>query len=361
MTNARALLVLVTVGSWSLPTCVSGQPSVESTPIPEPATPSTAVVAATVDGEPIHVEEVQKSMLTTLSGREVGPQMRPLLLAQMLEQLIERKLVHAYLERMDMGASDHEIDKKIEEYQAKLASQNRSLKDLLDERSLTERELRRRVTWELGWKKYVATHLSDAELEAYFNAHRHEFDGSQVRASHILLRSKQSGDSKATDKLVQRAVAIKKQILTGGKDFAESAKAYSVAPSSSRGGDVDYFPRHGIMVEAFSRAAFALEVGETSPPVVTRFGVHLIHLTDVKPGSKKWTDARGHLTKPTERHLFQKLASEQRENARIVFTGTAPYFKPGTREVVQPTQPRKRRKDSKKRGPIREKLTNPSE
>lgn len=64
--------------------------------------------------------------------------------------------------------------------------------------------------------------------------------------------------------------------LAEGKTFAELAQTFSKCPSRLRGGDLGEFTR-GKMVAAFEEAAFALKIDETSAPVRTRFGVHLIH------------------------------------------------------------------------------------
>lgn len=63
--------------------------------------------------------------------------------------------------------------------------------------------------------------------------------------------------------------------IEAGESFEELAKKFSRCPSSRAGGDLGSFGR-GRMVEAFEEAAFALEPGEVSSPVRTRFGYHLI-------------------------------------------------------------------------------------
>lgn len=63
--------------------------------------------------------------------------------------------------------------------------------------------------------------------------------------------------------------------LKEGTPFEELAKKFSKCPSARQGGDLGHF-RRGQMVEAFEEAAFALKSGETSRPVRTRFGYHLI-------------------------------------------------------------------------------------
>ncbi len=89
---------------------------------------------------------------------------------------------------------------------------------------------------------------------------------SQIRASHILVDTKEQADS------------LKKQI-DGGADFAALAEKHSSCPSSENGGDLGFFGR-GMMVKPFEDAAFALSVGAVSGPVQTQFGWHLIKLTE---------------------------------------------------------------------------------
>ncbi len=66
-----------------------------------------------------------------------------------------------------------------------------------------------------------------------------------------------------------------KRKLDQGEAFESLAQKFSTCPSKRQGGDLGTFGR-GRMVEAFEEAAFALKVGETSGPVRTRFGYHLI-------------------------------------------------------------------------------------
>ena len=62
-------------------------------------------------------------------------------------------------------------------------------------------------------------------------------------------------------------------------NFADLAKQYSEGPSSVNGGDLGWFGE-GVMVAPFEQAAFNLEVGEISEPVLTQFGYHLILVED---------------------------------------------------------------------------------
>ena len=78
----------------------------------------------------------------------------------------------------------------------------------------------------------------------------------------------------------EQAEEIKQQIA-GGADFAEMASAHSTCPSGRQGGDLGEFSP-GQMVAEFDGVCFNDEVGVVHGPVQTRFGYHLIEVTDRK-------------------------------------------------------------------------------
>jgi parvulin-like peptidyl-prolyl isomerase len=93
------------------------------------------------------------------------------------------------------------------------------------------------------------------------------------------------------------------------------------------------------MSDEFSRAAFVLNPGEVSPPVTTQFGVHLIQVTEVRPGEKTWTDVREHLRLDLARRLFELIANQERPNATIRIEDQVPRFKVRTKEIELTTEP----------------------
>ena len=91
---------------------------------------------------------------------------------------------------------------------------------------------------------------------------------SQVRASHILVKTEQEANS------------ILSQVRDGG-DFGALAKQHSTCPSKDQGGDLGFFGK-GMMVPAFETTAFAMNPGQVSNPVKTQFGYHIIKVTETK-------------------------------------------------------------------------------
>jgi len=100
----------------------------------------------------------------------------------------------------------------------------------------------------------------------------------EAHARHILLRIPASADAKARAKIKQRAEDIANE-MQGSSDeaFATRAKEISQGPSASRGGDLNWFKK-GAMVPEFEKAVFALQPGQTSGVVKTKFGLHIIRL-----------------------------------------------------------------------------------
>ena len=105
-------------------------------------------------------------------------------------------------------------------------------------------------------------------------------------------------------------IAADGQKLVAGGDFAELAKQFSDCPSSSRGGDLGYFSR-GKMVKPFEDAAFALKIGEMSNVVETKFGYHVIKVTDKKPESvTEFDKEKEKLSNYLKREKIQKAVEE---------------------------------------------------
>ncbi|MEO8445310.1 MAG: SurA N-terminal domain-containing protein [Gammaproteobacteria bacterium] len=107
------------------------------------------------------------------------------------------------------------------------------------------------------------------------------------RARHILI----AVDATRTDAAAKTLADEIESKLAGGADFAALAAQYSSdTGSASRGGDLGFAAR-GNYVPAFDKALFDLKTGETSPPVKTEFGYHIIRLDELRPGTERSFEA----------------------------------------------------------------------
>jgi peptidyl-prolyl cis-trans isomerase C len=110
----------------------------------------------------------------------------------------------------------------------------------------------------------------DALRQAYAAQYEQGAQGKEVRARHILVKTKAEAEA-----LIAQ--------LQKGASFAELAKAQSTDISKMQGGDLGWFD-YNTMVEPFAKAAFALEKGAyTRQPVETPFGWHVILVEDTRP------------------------------------------------------------------------------
>jgi parvulin-like peptidyl-prolyl isomerase len=290
-------------------------------------------IAATIDGDPVYVGEIEAVLFGLQKSRKVSPQSVNFVMAELLNQCINRRLAEKAIRKDETYVKQADIDKEIDKIKTQASSMRMTLDELVAKRRISVDTLRHEVAWNIGWEKYLELKLGEA-LEDYFNRHRKELDGTQVRASHILLRTERFNE--APKQLIARAAEIREEIESGKVTFEQAAEKYSAGPSRHKKGDLGFFPRYGVMHEDFTKAAFALNTGELGKPVVSPFGVHLIKVTEVKPGSKQWTEAAAQLKNPTSTDLFEKLVAEERKTAKVEFTGKLPYFKPGTRQLMMP-------------------------
>ena len=102
----------------------------------------------------------------------------------------------------------------------------------------------------------------------------------EVHGRHILLKLSDSMTEAEQAKVRQRAeqIATSMQGVSDEK-FASRAKEVSQGPSGPKGGDLGWF-KHGAMLPEFEAVAFALEPGQTSGIVQSRFGLHIIRVVE---------------------------------------------------------------------------------
>jgi peptidyl-prolyl cis-trans isomerase D len=125
-----------------------------------------------------------------------------------------------------------------------------------------------------------AVKVSDAEVQAYYDAHKKVFErpGRAVLSLITIPRAVTAADSAAAR---AKADALRAEIAGGAKfeDVAKRESADSV--SGANGGDLGRGAR-GRFVPEFEQAAYALQPGQVSQPVQTQFGYHIIRVDEKK-------------------------------------------------------------------------------
>lgn len=131
-----------------------------------------------------------------------------------------------------------------------------------------------------GYRKQLARpYLTDKQAEEGLIAEAYDRMQYEVRASHILLKLDENALPADTLKTYNRALSLRTKIRNGA-DFNVVAQANSEDPSAkTNGGDLGYFSAFR-MVYPFESAAFNTKVGGVSMPFRTRFGYHIVKVTD---------------------------------------------------------------------------------
>jgi peptidyl-prolyl cis-trans isomerase C len=299
MRSANRLgLTLLVLGVAALAAAAQAPP-----PLPAPP-PRPTGTAATVNGQEVPEVAVQRGL------RRVPMERRAEARADHLDYLIDNALIDQYLVQLKVTVEPKDVEARLEQILADIKKQGKTPVKVFEEAMITEAELRAEVQADMRWDKFATTQATDAELRKFFDANRETFDGTRVRARHILL-TPAGGDGKAAEQAKADLLACKKQVeeaaaaalaqVPAGADpltreqartkaideaFAKLAREKSACPSKRDGGDVDWFARAGGMVEPFARAAFALKPFQMSDVVKTQYGYHLILATDRRPGKE---------------------------------------------------------------------------
>lgn len=151
--------------------------------------------------------------------------------------------------------------------------------------------------------------VSDSDINEFYEANREKFMTPEVlRASHILVRT----ESEARDILTE---------LAGGKNFEELAREKSLDTTAQVGGDIGYFTYNQLVPEV-EEACFNMKVGEISGIVRTKYGYHIIRLTErqephIKELSEVRNEIEGILKRRKKRFLFNEFVENLKKKSAI--------------------------------------------
>jgi parvulin-like peptidyl-prolyl isomerase len=310
---------------------------------PPPAKPEVRPTgnAAVVNNQPIPEVAVYRAL------RQFPEQHKEMARKEILSHLVENALIDQYLTALKVAVEEKDVDKLIADLKKELTDAKKDYAKELEAMMLTEAEFRTEVVAQMKWEKFVQQQGTDAALKQLFEGSPDVFDGTMVRARHILMTPgndeakqkeaagklrgiKQVIEKEANDavaKLPPTADALAKQQAKAAKTeelFSAYAKEYSACPSKKDGGDLQFFPRAGAMVEPFAKAAFAMKPYEMSDVVATEFGYHLILVTQRRQGTaKKFEDVKEDVRMLYAMRLREAVIGQMKPKAQITITPTA--------------------------------------
>ena len=101
-----------------------------------------------------------------------------------------------------------------------------------------------------------------------------------IKASHILIKVDENASLQQKNKAYDKILSIRSSILDSTISFIDAAKLHSDDKSAlNNGGNLSYFTAF-MMVYDFESAAYSTKIGEISMPVKTKYGYHIISVSD---------------------------------------------------------------------------------
>lgn len=152
------------------------------------------------------------------------------------------------------------------------------LKQALINKGITEDDFENYIRIKLIVKKSLEhmmknINVTDKEIEEYYDQNEEMFVVPEIREiRHILVNTTEEAED-----ILEK--------LKHGEEFSELAKKYSIGPSASNGGMLGNITK-GQFVPEFEEVAFNLTLGEISGPVKTKFGYHIIQVTNIEKERK---------------------------------------------------------------------------
>ncbi|MBK7228273.1 MAG: peptidylprolyl isomerase [Ignavibacteriales bacterium] len=244
-------------------------------------------IVAVVDNEIILQSELDFQIGVYASQRQVDIN-TPGLKEQILNSMIEEKLIYAQADLDSITVSEDEINQRIDYQINTFTQQYGSIANIEKIYGMSidriKRELRDEVkkslmSQRLQEKNFGKVEATRREVEDFYKSFKDSIGTipEKVVIYHIFQNPKAS--EKLKKKFYDKAAALLDSIKAG-KDFSELAKKYSDDPgSAAQGGDLG-FVKKGVFYPEFEGAAFQLKVGELSGIVESPVGYHIIQMIE---------------------------------------------------------------------------------
>jgi peptidyl-prolyl cis-trans isomerase SurA len=222
--------------------------------------PPSPDVAATVNGKPILKSSVEKYYKSNLgdSQQSPTPEQAGIQRLSVLRSLIDEEILQQRADKLNLAASDEEVDAKLaemkapftaEEFDARLKANGVTLDDV-------KKQLKRTLTIQKLFNKEINAkiNITDADIANYYNQNKASYNlvEPEDHLAQIVVMGAaappQTNSNLATAKTNSDADAKKKiemlhQQLESGGDFGALAMNYSEAPATaSNGGDMGFIP-----------------------------------------------------------------------------------------------------------------------
>jgi len=249
-------------------------------------------VVAVVNQEMITLSEVEKRIpplkeeIVTEDRLEKQERIQALC-RQVLEKLIEEKLIDQEVKKSGVKISSKDIEGTVEEIKRRNSATQEDLEKALAVEGLTLETYKKQIEKSLqrqkliNWSVKIEEKAGEKELREFYQKNISRYRTNETyRPGQILFIIPKEATPEEIREIRKKCQKVLEKIKKG-EDFGEMALLYSEDTSNRDHGDLGYF-RKGELLPVFEREALRLKVGEVSGIIRTEFGFHIIKLLDRK-------------------------------------------------------------------------------
>jgi nitrogen fixation protein NifM len=130
-----------------------------------------------------------------------------------------------------------------------------------------------------------ADHVTDTDVELYYQYHPDQFRRQETRlARHILVTINETIPENTREAALKRIAEIAKRLRKEPDRFEEQALKHSECPTALEGGKLGDLPR-GKLFPELEQVLFGLDAGEVSDVIESELGFHVLRCDTITPAS----------------------------------------------------------------------------
>jgi peptidyl-prolyl cis-trans isomerase SurA len=267
-----------------------------------------------------HAEDYRKAM------KESGQGDIPLYLSaeqrsQLLEKMIDDKLLEQEAARLGISISESEIDQAILRIQHINKVSHEEMLQVFKIKGMDINEYREQIKEQLMQSRIVNREvksrvvITEEQLKKYYDAHFPQYAGqTKYHLRHIMM--KVSSPAPQERERVYRTMQQLRERLKNGEAFSALAEDYSQAPTAREGGDLGLFESR-LLADNILDALASLKPGAYTDVVETEQGYQLFYVEDiVNAGGRSFEDVKDEIHEKLFMEVTEQKFTEWFKNLR---------------------------------------------
>lgn len=282
-------------------------------------------VVAEVNGDKIYNSELEAQLSSVLGSHasqfqgEEGQKMLEQFRKQILEQLIEYRLIVQQAKKEGFKVAKTDVDKRIDEIKKQFQSEA-DFKAALSQAGISESELPQKIEEQILAEKmldkvFKEIKVEESEMKDYYEKNKNSFYTSETAEfAHVMV-----ADEKTAQKVIEE--------IKGGLKFEEAVTKYSTDQMTKNNkGSFGALTKQVIeqmFGPDFAKAIFSLKEGEVyEKPLVTASGYHVVKLIKKEPAHLRTyeeakADLKNIILQKKQQEVYTKWIDEVKKKATI--------------------------------------------